>query len=297
MEKFKITMPEDDKIISTEDFVADQILPIMIRIVDETKMVLLLCLAQDSTESCKYVQILYNASSDFEMNFIKSLTLVNISDNPKRLELYNSIVPDLKDNLYNSDFDMKIDQEHKSYYITKAAKPVGNAGCGEILNIKIPRDNYIKFNIFIRKLEMLNPIAETVFANPKYKGIEFVNIKKIKYSGSATDISSNIVMNHYTAAAGPNDIFNFNYLSPKIKDRSLKNPILPETFVTLYGKDFTVVDIIYDDYEDCFILIYEIRSEITNQYKCTKALRLYKDIYDRTNLMDNTKIYNEKVIL
>jgi hypothetical protein len=61
-----------------------------------------------------------------------------------------------------------------------------------------------------------------------------------------------------------------------------------------YDDDFVIRDMIYDRHNDRIFIIYEVRSDITNEYKCTKALILNKEMYDHTNFVDLYKIYEEK---
>jgi hypothetical protein len=67
----------------------------------------------------------------------------------------------------------------------------------------------------------------------------------------------------------------------------------PEVYDKFYIDDFLITDIIYEKTNDCVYVVYESRSDITNKYKETKVLKFYKEFYNRSNLMDIEKIYEE----
>jgi hypothetical protein len=301
MEKCKIIYPEDLKINKEEDFAADTVLPISIDFVDETKFIILFCIAQDSTETCNYLQVLCNLDRIEEKVYINSLPLSHMNKpdapiNPQAKELYNNAIADIKNNgnIFNTDLVMHVDENHKAYYRAKAAKP-NKDGSANILNIMIPRDNYIKISLFFNRLfsTVLNP--EAVFVDRKLNNMEFIKVKFLKHDASSTDISSNIVFSHYTCECGPNITYRFNFVSLKIPGKKLRSPLIAEQYDTLYRSHFLINDIIYDPDQDILLAVYEDRSEITDKYKATKILKFTKELYDRTNFIDPTKIYEPEI--
>lgn len=292
MEQYHMALPNDSQIIQKESFIVDQILPLKISKVAEDKFIILFCITQDSTEECKYIQLLLNVNNDEESNFLQSLPLSTLNS-PARVEFFNSMVSQMtRNNSYNTDLSMTLCEDHKNYFKAYGAAPRED-NKATLLELLITRDNYIKINLFINRLIMRDPGAELIFANHKLNNIEFLEIKKLKHDASATYAGGNIVLNHYTCAAGPMDSFKFNYITKKIPNRTLRNPMLPEIYDNFYTDDFTITDIIYDESIDCVFVIYEQRSDITNRYKKTVALKFTKEFYDRTNFIDPTKIYED----
>jgi hypothetical protein len=67
----------------------------------------------------------------------------------------------------------------------------------------------------------------------------------------------------------------------------------PEQYAVFYSEDFIMNDMIYEPERDILYLVVEARSDITNEYKGTKILRLSKEFYERSNFLDPRKIYEE----
>ena len=301
MNKVKITYPEDLKISKSDIFIADQILPICINKIADNRFIFLFGLIQDSSEETIYTQVIVQTDNDMENSYLENLLLSRLN-NPayhseyvdKMIEIYITSVNDIKSNhkIYNADMDMVIDEENKIYYKFRAAAP-NKDGSANIVDVLVPRDNYIKLNIFFNRVYAIIKAPEMVFSNSKLKNLEYIKVKKLKHDCSATDLNSQVVFNHYTCECGPNSRFKFNYLSMKIPGRTLRNPTTPNIYDSLYSDDFIVNDVIYDPSEDVLLVLCEERSEINNNYKSTKVLKFTKEFYDRTNFLDPEKIYVE----
>ena len=67
--------------------------------------------------------------------------------------------------------------------------------------------------------------------------------------------------------------------------------MLADKFNNIYMDDFVISDMIF--FDEKLYIIYEERSDITNEYKKTIAIILNKDLYDQTNLFDFSKNYEE----
>jgi hypothetical protein len=132
--------------------------------------------------------------------------------------------------------------------------------------------------------------AESVFISRKLNNIAFQKINYVKLDGSAVNKITNIVHNHYTMGFGPS-IFRMTFICPYNEKRKLRNPMIADHYMTFFGEDFLIRDIIFDRHKDRIFIMYEQKSEITNQYKKTYALELDREIYNHTNFVDLNKIY------
>ena len=109
----------------------------------------------------------------------------------------------------------------------------------------------------------------------------------VKLDASSSDMNSNIVYSHYTAGRGPN-IYKFNYINKKL-NMKLFDPWFAVEYSRKFGNDFVILDAIFN--EDILYLLYEERSLITDQFKCTKALVFSKELYEKTSFLNDTFIY------
>lgn len=291
MERFKIGLPDEKSIIVKNTFIIDQIVPICIRKMKDEIYTILFLANQDSTETSIFLQMALKSSDKRDEDFFSNhiLNLDNITKDKDRLSFYVEATKDVSnDSLYSCDFNM-IEVDTKPYFKATGARAIDELHSA-IIDLLITRDNFIKLNLFFIRFMNYDISAETVFINHKLHNIKFSTINHVKLDGSATDISSRIVCNHYTCGNGP-ELYKFNFISRKIPDRKLINPMSPEPYSIFYSEDFTITDMIYEPYKDCLYVIYEVRSEINNMYKETKALIFNKEFYNKTNLLDVEKIY------
>lgn len=293
MERYKVTLPAEETIIERKIFEVDKILPICIRYINDNTYVILFFVENESNESL-FLQMMINASNEADKEFLNShiLNLENIKKDKSRFGFYIDCTRNAtNDNVFASDFDMI---EVDNSYNIDAANMVNKVNA-RFLKVVISRDNFIKINMFFTRFMSYDPLAETVFLNHKLNNIKFAVIDNVKLDGSATNIGSKIVCNHYTCKSG-NDIFRFNFISMKFSGRVLKKPISPELYNNYYyNEHFVITDFVYDSHSDCLYIIYEQRSDITDSYKATYALKFTKEFYDKTNIIDLDNIYlNEK---
>ena len=295
MERFKLELPPEDKIVANSNFIVNTIIPISIRRLSINIYGILFYTKQDSTEDERFFQLIISASGEFETEYVEShpLYIENISKNRDMFIHYKNIVEKMDNtNCYNTDFDMVVSQDHKMYYSFTGSR-VSNNGNAVIISGLMTRDNFIKINLFMNKFMNYDLCAENVFVDKKLHNIQFLNINHLKLDATTTDFGSKVVCSHYTCGFGP-AICKFNFVSPKLTDMKLRNMMLPDVYNRFYGSDFIVKDIIYDFNSDSVFVMYEERSSVTNNYKSTKALIFDKDFYNRTNFIDETKIYEKE---
>lgn len=292
MEQFKVTRPDDNLIISKQKFIVNKIVPIAIRIIDNHRFVILFLAGQDIDDGLILLQTMFSMNERDE-KFIKAnpLYMENLKHEPQKLRFYMEATNDATTkSLFVTDFAMtKMDKTF--YFLATASQMVDKAV--NLLELFIPKDNFIKLNLFFRRLSIYDSLAEGVFVDRKLNNVEFVSLYDINLDASTTDFISRIVCNHYSCKNG-NKHYKFNFISPKIPDKSLKKFMGVDKYNDLYLDDFTIADMIFSD--EKLYVIYEERSEINNAYKQTLALILDKNLYDKTNLIDFSKIYdmNEK---
>lgn len=294
MERYNVVAPEE-KILSKRNFIVDQIIPLAIRIVENgdglaNRFVILFLAGQNSTEENILLQIMFSMDRRDE-TFIKSqpLYMDNLLGNKSKLQLYVDATKDAtNDSLFMTDF--KMTRSDKSFYFLGSASQKQ----GEVINaldLYFTKENFVKLNVFFKRMSIYDRSAEFVFLDKKFKDIEFSTIEEVKLNASTTDLISRIVCSHYTCRNGK-QLYKFKYISPKLDDRKSLKSIDVEKFNSLYSEAFVISDMIYCD--DNLYVIYEERSDITNEYKKTLALIFTKEMYDQTNLVDYSRIYKEE---
>lgn len=290
MEQYKVTKPDDNIVVSKKMFIVNKIVPLAIRIIDDHRFVILFLAGQDNDDSVILLQTMFTMN-DRDENFIKAnpLYLENLKHNPDKLKFYVDATKDATtSSLYVTDFSMhRI--EKSFYFLSDASQMVKDVA--NVLDLVITKDNFIRLNLFFRRLSIYDFSAESVFVDKKLNNVIFSTLEDIHLDASTTDFISRIICNHYTGENGK-ETYRFNFISPKISDRKLKKLIAVDNYNNLYLNDFTIADMIFND--EKLYIIYEERSYLTNTYKKTLALILSKDLYDKTNLIDFSKIYEEK---
>ena len=116
MERFKLELPPEDKIVANSNFIVNTIIPISIRRLSINIYGILFYTKQDSTEDERFFQLIISASGEFETEYVEShpLYIENISKNRDMFIHYKNIVEKMDNtNCYNTDFDMIVSQDHK----------------------------------------------------------------------------------------------------------------------------------------------------------------------------------------
>jgi hypothetical protein len=289
----KIGAPKESNIVTRNKFIANKLIPICIKSIEDSNNFLLLFMAhQDYDDSYMFFQILLNDNDNILIHH--PLYIKNISENEKSLEIYKEFISklDYKTNLYATDLILTQDDEHKNYYKSIGIKAIDSTHAS-IVDIYFNRDNYIRIKLFLSRLNNTKFFfgAESIFMNSKYNNIEFVKIEQIKYD--ATSQYNNINMSHYTLWCGPSK-YKINIVSPINIGLILSNPLDSNLYTSFYNNDFLVTEIIIDD--DTTILLYEQYSEIDNSFKGLKALYLSKELVNKTNIIDPDNVIYEKRI-
>ncbi|MBR6289175.1 MAG: hypothetical protein IKR19_07570 [Acholeplasmatales bacterium] len=296
MDLYRLGLPDDEAIIVRDKFVVDTIIPLCLRKATDKDYALLFYAVQDSTESSLFLQSIVRVTDDLDEGFLNNhpLNLSNIRRDPKRLAFYNEKIDSMHGNTYNTDFDMEEYEDNKTYFITHATKAIYVQSTKEpqaaLVDVLIPRTIFIRISLFFTKFLIRDSYAESMFITPKLNNLTFETISHVKLDGSSWNKATGMVYNHYTMGNGPT-MYKMTFISPAKKDGKLRNPMIAEHYNTFYGKDFLIRDIIFDYHKDRIFVLYELRSDITNQYKGTKILVLNKEIYDHTNLVDLYKVY------
>ena len=296
MDLYRLGLPDDEAIIVRDKFIVDTIIPLCLRKATDKDYTILFYAVQDSTESSLFLQSIVRVTDDLDEGFLNNhpLNIVNIQKDPKRLAFYNEKIDSMHGNTYNTDFDMEEDQDNKRYFHANATKAIYVKSTKEpqaaLVDLLITRDNFVRLSLFFTKFLIRDTYAESMFITPKLTNISFEKITHVKLDGSSWNRATGMIYNHYTMGNGPT-MYRMTFISPEKKNGKLRNPMIAEHYNTFYGKDFLIRDIIFDSHQDRIFVLYELRSEITNQYKGTKVLVLDKEIYDHTNFVDLYKVY------
>jgi hypothetical protein len=292
MDKYYITIPDENLILCRQKYFVNNIIPLAIRILDSEKFLVLFLAGQDNDESNILLQVLFSMNSKDE-EFIKSLPLfIDNLVRPEFKQKFDLYVAATKEattkSLYMTDFEMKRDPS-SLYFLATAVQ--NYRGCANVLDLHIPIDNFVIVNLFLNRLSIYDRCAEYAFGDKKLKNVELSTAEDIKLDGSSTDFISRFICNHYTCRNGK-QFYKFNFVSAKDPKRKLKKPIHAEKYDKLFINDFTINDMIFC--EEKLYLIYEQRSDITEQFKKTILIVLDKELYDKTNLIDFYNIYEEE---
>ena len=297
MDLYRIGMPNDQDIIVRDRFIVDELYPLCIKKLNETQYSILFEGKQLSTETTMFFQTIigYDVTDEGFLN-THFLNVVNIQRDHERLKFYNERVKTMKGNVFNTDFDMQQDEEHKMYFKTYGIKTLrmknSNDDRASLLDIYLTRDNFVRMYLFLSKFLNKDLSAVEVFSNKKLNNIQYMTIKHVQLNGSSENRANGLVYSSYTLGAGPTQ-YRMTFISPMKPNGVLVNRMLPETFQWLYMEDFVINNIIYDNHKDRIFVLYEYRSSLNNSYKATYLLSLDKEIYDHTNFVDIYKVYEK----
>ena len=298
MELYRVSLPDEEKIIVRDRFIIDTIIPLCIKKLTNDQYSILFFAEQESTESSIFLQSIIALTNETDEGFLNNhpLNVDNIRRDPKRLEFYNEKIDSRTGNVFNTDFDMEEYEKDKHYFYSKGSKPMYIKSSKEpkasVMDLLITRDNFIRISLFFTKFLVKDITAETIFITHKLRNVAFETITHVKLDASCTDTGYGMVHNHYTMGHGPS-IYRMNFISPVYPKRKLREPMIVDHYKTFYENDFLIRDIIFDNHQDRIFIIFEVRSDITNQYKETKALILDKAVYDKTNFVKLDNIYEE----
>ena len=254
---------------------------------------LLFRVEETSTERVVYFNLLIRPEDKPEKEVLDNHPN-NIRNIKKDLDqTYKELVEDLSQdgtNLFSYDFNMK-KSDIKNHYHGSGFRKV-DENFYESIEFVFNRDLFVQINLFLRDISLSIIDMDGLFDSFKYKNIELITINHVKLNASAKIDNSNLIMSHYTVGLGPTE-FKFRFLSLVLNDKNyrLRNPMILDQFRIFYFNDELCMDRFY--YDGYLYLLYYEKSEITKQYKSTKLLKLSKELYDKTNLVDQYKIYEK----
>ena len=247
--RYKVEEPNEKQIISDITFIANDIVPITIKPIGSGIFNILFYSQEDNSENVKYFVLMLGTDTVVDGKFLMEhpLNFNNLGKNPQRIKMYEEFTEKLNNsNMYKTDLDMYPSEEEgsKSYFYTYGYNVLDNGTDIERIKIMISKENFIKINVFLIRLFSLDITADSVFVSKKYHNIEFVKVRTIKLDATTTDLTSNFIMNHYTATTGPIR-YKMSFISPKDPNAKtrLRNPLLPDVYNAVYENDFIVNEI------------------------------------------------------
>lgn len=258
-------------------FVIDKIYPIAIREFNDNIASIIFNGYQNSTEEYILIQSFINID-DTNRYSIKSniLNINNLIRNKYILQRYVDATKDAT-SIYNFSIDNIKEVKNKPYFYTS----IDN---NNLLEILFNRDSYIKIKLLYDYIiNNKDTIEELIEDNPRRNNMKFSTVDRIKLDAS-TEYDDTHIITHYTAGNGP-ETYGFNFISNKLLDRKLRIPLRKNIYDNSYryNKDYTVRDIIKED--GYIYIIYEVFSDITEQYKETKVLKITNELCNKTNLL------------
>lgn len=286
----------EDFIIARDSFVANEIYPICLQIIDDKTFEVLFIASQDSTETSIYLRLSF-AYAEEEKNILMThpLFINNIAANPEKKKIYEELIADLNNTSnYMTDLDLKENEDHKIFYSCLAMRPINQkSNYIKAIDLMVPRENYVKIGIFFNDMMTYNFDVEQIFVDPTLNGMKFETMSHIKLDSTTWD--ENLGYAHYTCGCGPS-MYKFTFIFPREKGKAMRNHISMEAFETFYGNDPIVIanEIIYDKNKDAIYVVHRSLNSLNQEVIKTTALIMPKDIYDHSNLFDLYKIYINK---
>lgn len=292
MFKCPIKEVEKDEIGDKSIFISKEAVPVAIKEAGDMMFAILFVLEkteENATNKCVVLYIHY--TSEHDKKFIKShpMNYNNLAKNPERLSKYNQLTKFVEDSsdIYSTDFSLVQDKEWRSYYTCKAyRKNKEDESKIDVLTLMVPRSVFIKINLYMQRLAILDSCAETTFMNYKFNNVEYIKPGSITLDAACELSGTNCIYTHYTAQYGKNK-YKFNNVSlalPKTIKGTLRKRITQDAYSALYIKDFMVVDRFVDFVTGELYVIYEDKY-VTGAFKKCIALKLTKEQYENTNLM------------
>lgn len=294
----KLGLPSAENVVSTDKFVVNKILPVMIKSTDIKQRFLILFKAmQDYDDSSIFLQIMVNVDDPRDCNFFYEhfLHWRQIYKSEQRKAQVMELLDGVDDNLYGTDFDLKLDEDYgDTYYHCQGVRAVSNKKA-KMMDVYFTRDNYLKMKIYLDRLSLGNKnnvkdSNESVFLNSFYENMRYVLIDHIKYDASTTVPALQVDISHYTFNCGPT-CYKANFMSPIPKDAtSLKNPLDSNLFNTFYKNDPLITDVVVDD--DFVYVFISIMNVLTNkQEPHATVLKIDHEKIKVTNILNIGNIY------
>lgn len=295
----KITIPKEENIVSKEKYILNGIFPIGFKESNVKGSFLFLFGAyQDWNEKVVYLQFLFQTEDQFEYETIKSHNnyIPNYENIIEKKSVYYKMIEHMTDsNLYATDFILNR-SERDYYYIMNGIRAIDEKHA-DVLDIYVPRHNYIKIKSFMENLNVRSTLFNTtIFADPRLSKIEYVKIEQLKRDEtSIVGDGSKFVDTHYTMNCGPST-YKMNYRSGIKKDGILVHPLDSEIYNANYSCDYYIDYIVQD--EDEILVVFDEDADVfgnPTEGRGTKALRLNKELADKTNFVNQyNKIYQEE---
>lgn len=296
MELYRLTRPDEKDIIADIVFVADNLIPLSISIIDTNKFSVLFYGEQFCTTSYIFLKAIFHADTEEDIAFLitHNLYIENIKKNKDKVDLYNEYMTKATGNLFITDFDMVDDEDKPTLFKCEATRLADSKDKKAIVaTLYMNESMFIKINLFINNFNSRNIDSEMIFANKKFNNVEFETIHESKLDCSSPNKPAGIVYSHYTLYVTKHTKYKVNFISKYKPEKKLREPINANDFMDIFYNDFYINDIIYDYHKDRVLLVYFLYSNVTHQYKSTKILILNRDVYTHTNFLEFDKIYEE----
>lgn len=308
MQLLKIGLPDDNSIVARNRFVLNRVYPIAIQPTDDTSnFVILFAGFQDYDETYMYFQAMVTCRNISEVEYFNKndLNIKNLNEkdtSPKmqeKVKAYKAITNDItSSNLFITDFNMKEDKEFSFYYHAIGVCAIDKSHA-RLLDLYFPRDNFIKLTLYFKKITEAPSVKyrhENIFRDQKYRNIEYVLIETVKDDATCV-VDTELVgiskyITHYEMHCGPSKYI-MNFLVVDRNDRVIANPLDTKMYQTFYGNHFNVSE--YFEFDNDLFIIYHEFSLVDNSFKKTSALRLKKELADKTNFINRDFIFMDKL--
>lgn len=287
----------NEKCIIKNTFFVDKMVPLyFFKRKDKNEIVFIFHCTQNSTEEEIYLNqiISYNDTS------IESHSLKNSGFNINNINKFTDefVSSNFSDKHYFCDFDM-VECKDKFAFQDNAYRLLDENDHYEKLDLFFAREIYIQYNIFMQDFLHYREIDDykKFCKKMQFITIEHVRIDDVSYEQIASNYA--IIHTQYTIGNGPKlykfeNKFGINLHENEKPQDIFKITINYSGFRLCYDRvnaNLFLFGMIYNNINDCLYLIY--CDKFNNKEKYT-ILRLFRDIYNKTNLIDK---YNNIKIL
>lgn len=282
MEIIRFNEPDSQSIIISNRFVVDQIWVERVKFMNGNLFSIVFNCQQNSTEDTLYLETVIAAN-----NILDRVVLENIAKYNKSEDIDSGL-------LYKCNFTL-VEADKMPYFLDTAYHVLDTVGHIAKVDLHFTRDSFIRYSIFMRELFDLNdtnPDNILIFSK-KYNHMKFSTVNRVKLEDNCimNDDKKGVqtVVSYYICGNGPEEYKIIN-ITEKLEHKMPKICTSAEVFMKLYS-GYNPEYMIYEPVRDCLYVLYDVFSDVTGDYKETKVLRFYKEYYDKTNFIDNTKIY------
>ena len=250
----RVNEPDPSTVVTRNRFIINDIIPLYLRNTKmENRFILTFHCKEDHDDKYIFLEIMMIIhdkilKKNFQESFL-NIESKKFSEQTKNLALIEEAK--ISEDRYVTDLHMEEDDNYRAYFHSVAVKAIDHRH-NKVLDLYIPRDNFIKIQKFLKDIDEginENKIIRTFFS-PIYHNLKFYDITRIDtegtlYSEKPVQMIVNgghIYFTHYTMYSEI-EKFRLNCISiSKLPKEQLMNPMHECNYIPNFGDDFCVTD-------------------------------------------------------